>query len=196
MRRVSWLCLALWIAGCAGATDESASVPPADETTAGVPAGAASNDVPVPFEAPVGSEPEAAEAFPDSAAFPDATAAPEPVGAAPPEFGPALDGPRMTTRSLPAAPQAAPSAPMPSPPPVATEGHVVRIFYATDRAPLDAEEITVGWRHYLPTFAGGGLTLLAALALTFLPKKVISAAVTGGALAATLYLGQHAVVRA
>lgn len=76
------------------------------------------------------------------------------------------------------------------------DDHVVQVFYATDREPVGQGGDPVTWRHYLYTFLAGAVTLLAASGAAFLPRKIISAAIAGGGLAATIYLGQFASVRA
>lgn len=183
------LLLPLWVAGCSGGADQAAPRTESSADTAAWPqegSSATGEDGALTTAAPPDQSPAGGAAPGDY--DPRAYMAEEPAagdsypatGAEPPD-----DAPRFSTRAEP-----------PGEGPAAADDHVVRVFYATDREPLGATGPPVLWRHYLYSFLAGMVTLLAASCAAFLPKKVISATVAGGALAATFYLGQFAAVRA
>jgi esterase/lipase superfamily enzyme len=154
------------------------------------------NETPSGGAAPGSYDPQAYDTAPTPAAsgeaFPPRAAASPMTTAAPPEGQGSPDAPMSDRR---AAFRAAPAEPrIPADPP---KDHVVRVFYATDREPIDLSGgPVVPWKQYSYALLSGVLTLLAACATAFLPRKVVSATLAGGGLAATLYLGQFAAVRA
>lgn len=165
----------------------AASQSPAQTAPSEMPSGGAgpgSYD-PQTYGAASGSAPPEEASLPRAADFPTASAEPPETPVSP--ALPIPDG-RAAFRATTAEPR------IPADPP---KDHVVRVFYATDREPIDLSGgPPMPWKQFSYALTSGFLTLLAACATAFLPRKVVSATFAGGGLAATLYLGQFAAVRA